>query len=127
MDGTFQITEWDENAYNDSGDGVKKSHAKIKQQYSGAIIGASELQYLMSYQSATTAVFVGFEVVNGVIDGKSGTITLQHNGKFENGVASSEFSIVTGSGTGELAGVEGNGSFRSGAAGQASYQLTLTA
>lgn len=127
MKGTFQITSWDETAYFESDDGSKKSHAKITQDYSGAINGSSELQYLMSYQSKASAVFVGFEMVTGEVNGKTGSFTIQHNGKFENGIASSEFSIVSNSGKGELKNIEGTGSFKSGESGKADYELAINA
>ncbi len=127
MNGTFQITGWDETPYIEGDDGSKKSHAKIAQAYSGVINGSSELQYLMSYQSEASAVFVGFEVITGEVNGKSGSFTLQHNGKFENGVASSKFTVVPNSGTGELTNIEGNGSFKSGESGKADYELAINA
>ena len=125
MSNVFQITGWDETPYIENQDGSKKSHAKITQSYSGVIEGSSEIQYLMSYQSAASALFVGFEVVTGKVNGKYGSFTLQHNGKFENGVASSNFVIV--SGTDELANIEGSGSFKSGESGQANYELSTNA
>jgi hypothetical protein len=126
MNGTFQITGWDETPYDEGEGGDKKSHAKITQSYSGAIEGSSELQYLMSYQSESSAVFVGFEVVTGKIDGKTGSFTIQHNGKFENGVASSNFVIVPNSASGGLVNIEGSGSFVSGESGKANYDLNIT-
>ncbi|MBU2978766.1 DUF3224 domain-containing protein [Alteromonas sp. C1M14] len=125
MSNVFQITGWDETPYIENEDGSKKSLAKITQSYSGVIEGSSEIQYLMSYQSAASAVFVGFEVVTGKVNGKSGSVTIQHNGKFENGVASSNFIIVAG--TDELANIDGSGSFKSGESGQANYELTTNA
>lgn len=127
MSNVFQITGWDESPYIESEDGSKKSHAKITQNYSGIIEGTSELQYLMSYQSSSSAVFVGFEIVTGKVNGKSGSFTIQHNGKFEKGVASSNFTIVPSSGTGELERIEGSGSFESGESGKANYELTTNA
>ena len=50
MSNVFQITGWDESPYIENEDGSKKSHAKITQNYSSIIEGASEIQYLMSYQ-----------------------------------------------------------------------------
>lgn len=126
MSNLFQITQWDESPYLENSDGSKKSVAKITQQYQGEIEGSSELTYLMSYQSAGSALFVGFEVITGTINGKSGSITLQHTGKFEKGVASSEFTFVANSGTDELSTLTGTGTFTSGEAGQASYSLNLT-
>ncbi len=78
----------------------------------------------MSYQSSALALFVGFEVVTGKINGKLGSFTLQHNGKFENGIASSNFIMVANSGTGERTNIENSGSFKSG---QANYELTINA
>jgi len=124
MSNVFQITGWDETPYIENENGSKKSNAKITQTYSGVIEGSSELQYLLSYQSAASALFVGFEVITGKVNGKSGSFTIQHNGKFENGVASSNFVIVIGSGTDELVSIEGSGSFKSGESGQANYELT---
>ena len=122
MSNVFQITGWDESPYLENEDGSKKSRAKITQSYRGLVEGSSELEYLMSYQSAASALFVGFEVVTGKVNGKSGSFTIQHNGKFENGVASSNFVII--SGTDELANIQGSGSFTSGEAGQSNYELT---
>ena len=127
MNGEFQITGWDETPYVESDDGAKKSHAKITQDYSGAIEGSSELQYLMSYQSRASAVFVGFEVIVGKVNGKSGSFTLQHDGKFENGVASSKFIVVPNSGTDELKNIKGTGSFETGESGKANYKLSIDA
>lgn len=79
----------------------------------------------MSYQSGSQALFVGFEVVTGMVNGKSGSFTLQHNEKLENGVAISSFVNVPGSGTGELANIEGTGPIKSGEAGKASYEISI--
>lgn len=126
MNNAFQITGLDETPYLENDSGSKKSHAKITQSYTGVIEGSSEFQYLMSYQSADFALFVGFEVVIGKVDGKEGSFTIQHNGKFENGAASSNFMIVPDSGTDELTGIVGSGSFKSGESGKANYELTVS-
>ena len=123
--GTFQITSWDESPYSESEDGAKQTHAKITQTYSGVIEGTSELQYLMSYQPDSIALFVGFETITATINGQSGSFVLQHNGKFEAGVASSDFSIVEKSAKGDLANLSGTGSFKSGENGQAAYQFNI--
>ena len=127
LEGTFQIKSWDESPFQENEDGSKQSHAKIKQTYSGSIEGDSEIQYLMSYQDPTSAVFVGHEEVTARIAGKSGSFLLQHNGTFEKGVAKSSFRIVSGSGKGDFVGLEGSGSFESTEHGQAKYCLNINA
>ena len=130
LNGSFQITGWDEKPYSEGVDGAKQSHAKITQDYQGDMQGKSELQYLMAYQDATSAVFVGHETLSGKFDGgkgimRSGSVLLQHNGVFENGVASSEFVLIKGSGTGDWLGLGGHGTFKAGKGGQAEYQIHL--
>ena len=125
--GVFQITNWDESPYSENEDGSRQSHAKIRQSYTGDIEGTSEVQYLMSYQTPASAVFVGHETVTGKMFGKSGSFVVQHNGTFENGVAKSTFQIVPNSGRGDLAGIEGDGEFVSTGDGQVSYTLVINA
>ncbi|MBE9537838.1 MAG: DUF3224 domain-containing protein [Proteobacteria bacterium] len=125
LEGVFQITKWDETPTVEGDDGSKLTHAKITQNYTGAIEGSSEIQYLMSYQSQGFAVFVGFETLSAAINGKSGSFVIQHNGKFENGVASSDFTIVPNFGREGLKGISGSGSFVSTENGQANYEITL--
>ncbi|QSX40083.1 DUF3224 domain-containing protein [Shewanella cyperi] len=123
LEGVFQITGWDEAPYAESPNGAKQTLAKITQQYQGDISGSSEITYLMSYQADGTAVFVGMEKITAEIRGKRGSLILQHQGKFEAGVASSDFSIVANSGTEALADLSGKGHFRSTENGQANYFL----
>lgn len=125
LKGTFQITAWDESPYNQNDDGSKQALAKIIQTYSGDIKGASELQYLMAYSTSGAAMFVGLETLTGTINGKSGSFIIKHEGKFEAGVASSNFTIVPNSGTNELVGIVGMGSFKSGENGQAAYSFEI--
>ncbi|WP_396954462.1 DUF3224 domain-containing protein [Niallia sp.] len=47
---------------------------------------------------------------------KSGSFVLEHVGKYENGVLTSNRTIVHGSGTGELTGIQGEVNFESGSA-----------
>ena len=121
------IASWDEETYSKSDDGAKQSHAKIKQTYSGGIAGKSEVHYLMSYRSDGTAIFVGFEKITGTVNGKSGSLVLQHNGTFESGVAKSNFVIVSGSGHGDLNSLAGRGEFTSTEHGKAGYKFVLEA
>ncbi|GLQ76299.1 DUF3224 domain-containing protein [Vibrio sp. vnigr-6D03] len=123
--GEFHITAWDESTYVQREGGFKQSLATVTQNYRGGIEGAGEIQYLMCHQTADHAVFVGYEIITGTIDGKAGCMVVQHNGKFEKGVASSQMVVVRDSGTGELKGVEGNGHFHAEESGKALYQFTL--
>ena len=123
--GSFTITQWDEDTLSERSEGIKVSHASIKQTYSGDMSGESSVEFLMSYQSQMSAKFTGFETFIGVVDGMRGTVTFQHDGKFESGIASSEFVSIDGAATGELAGKLLRGSFTSGESGKADYTIEV--
>jgi len=124
--GAFSILQWDENTVTESDSGIKISHASIKQQYDGAMSGESQTEYLMRYQNEVSAKFTGFETFVGVINGLRGSFTLEHSGSFEQGVAKSEFSIISSSATGELSGKNIVGHFESGEAGKGNYTIVVT-
>jgi hypothetical protein len=111
---TFQVTGWDEKTYQEIGGGAKLTNAKVTQSYSGAIVGTSTIEYLMSYTVQGTANFVGLERISATVEGKLGTFVLQHAGSFSEGKARSSWSIVPGSGTEGLASLRGEGSYVAG-------------
>ena len=63
----------------------------------------------MMYRSDGSATFVGLERVTGRVGGKSGTFVLQRVGVFEDGQAKESYSVIPGSGTGQLRGLHGEG------------------
>ena len=121
--GTYKITSWDENAYFEAESGLKLTRAEINQSYEGSMQGESSLQYLMVYRPDGTAGFTGVERFCGTIEGRQGSFVMVHSGKFETGTASSKWCIVNGSGTDELAGIEGSGSYSAEHGGTAEYSV----
>ena len=104
------VASWDENAY-DEGEGLPKlSKATIKYTYEGDITGESTASLFMVYVGEE-AEYVGLERVSGTLDGRKGTFVTSGVGAFKGGVASSTWKVVEGSGTGELAGLRGSGTF----------------
>jgi len=63
----------------------------------------------MVYRSDGSATFVGVERVTGRVAGKSGSFVLQRLGAFEAGQAKESYSVIPGSGTGELRAIRGEG------------------
>ena len=124
--GSFSIQKWDEDVLTERDEGVKTTQAIIKQAYEGAMAGGSEVAFLMSYQSSAQAVFTGFESFVGAINGLRGSVTFQHSGRFDNGIASSEFVSIPASTTGELSGKHITGRFTSGEAGIARYEISVS-
>jgi len=105
----FAIKAWDEKPYSEGPDLPKLTRASIAKTYTGDIEGEAQADYLMMYRSDGSAAFVGLERVVGRIGGKAGTFVLQRIGVFEGGQAKETYSVIPGSATGELRGLEGNG------------------
>ncbi|WP_339724169.1 DUF3224 domain-containing protein [uncultured Paraglaciecola sp.] len=123
LTGQFQITDWQETTQSEH-DGLKRSLANVKLDYSGDLTGTSELQYLLSYQSDGSADFVGFESLQVTINGDSGSLILRHIGRFVAGVAKSQFEVLQSTIKDKLIG--STGSFTSGENGQAQYSIEVS-
>ena len=59
-----------------------------------------------------SASFVGIERVTGTIAGSNGTFLLQDAGTVQDNIVSGDWFVIPGSGTGQLAGLRGEGGFR---------------
>jgi hypothetical protein len=113
--GTFEITNWDEKTWDGKNwkevPGAKLTRATVTKAIHGAIEGEVTSESLTVYRSDTSASYIGLERVVGRIGNRSGSFVLQGTGTFENDTATTTWSVVPGSGTGELQGLQGEGGF----------------
>jgi hypothetical protein len=115
--GTFRFTSWDEQPVSEAGEGAKLTRATVENDFQGAIEGKSTVAYVMSYLPDGTAVFEGYEQIEGSVDGHRGSFVLQHSGRVSDAnsptdfVVSCTWRVVPGSGSGELAGLNGSGGY----------------
>ena len=105
----FAITSWDEKPYSEGQDLPKLTRAAVTRTFTGDIEGEGQVEYLMMYAGDGSATFVGLERIVGRIEGKAGSFVLQRTGVFEDGQAKESYSVIHGSGTGELRGLRGEG------------------
>jgi len=89
--------------------GAKFTRATVTYVYEGDSEGEGTVEYLMFYPGDGTATFIGFERFVGSLGGKSGSFVLEHNGGDDGSAARTILTIVAGSGTGELHGLQGKG------------------
>src|SRR5947199_9477907 len=120
----FTIKSWDEKPYSENQGLPKLTRAAVTKTFTGDIAGQGHVEYLMMYRSDGSATFVGLERVVGRLGGKAGSFVLQRTGVFENGVAKESYSVISGSGTGELTGLRGEGTSAVGHGSE--HPLTLT-
>ena len=121
LTGTFEITSWQESVEKELANGTKLSRANVRQSYTGSLSGESELTYQLCYDTSGNADFVGFGTIFINTPNELKVIVLQHNGCFNNGIATSKFTVVESSHDKTLIGYEGF--FRSKENGQADYQI----
>ena len=120
----FTIKTWDKKPYSEGQDLPKLTRAAVTRTFTGDITGEGHVEYLMMYRGDGSATFVGLERVVGNVAGKAGSFVLQRTGVFENEMAKESYFVISGSGTGELRGLRGEGISAVGHG--AEHPLTLT-
>jgi hypothetical protein len=109
VEGTFKLTSWDEDTYETLEGEAKLTKASITQDFSGDLEAKGSWETIMCYREDGTAAFVGFERFEGRLGDRSGSFIVQTNGTFDGNEARSTWSVVEGSGTGDLRGLRGGG------------------
>ena len=107
--GTFTVASWDESTYQDLGDGAKLTKATVTFAMEGDIAGEATWDALMCYRQDGTAAFTGIQRMQGRLAGVDGSFVVQADGEYADGEARSRWQVITGTGTGGLAGLTGTG------------------
>lgn len=115
---TFEIKSWKEAPFHELEGAPKLVRASVSKAYHGEIEGEGTLEYLMLYNADGTATYVGYERVVGKIGNRSGSFVFEDKGVFEAGMAKSTLTVMPNSGTSELRGLKGEGSYTTGHAQQ---------
>jgi hypothetical protein len=105
----FAIKSWDEKPFSEGPNLPKLTRATVTKTFTGDIEGDGHVEYVMAYRDDGSATFVGLERITGRIGDKMGSFVLQRTGVFEGGQAKESYSVVPGSGTGDLRGLSGEG------------------
>jgi hypothetical protein len=103
----FEITGWDESVYDEPAEGPKLTRATVRKTFHGRMAGTSVAEVLTS-QGPGGNGYLASERFTGTIDGRHGTVVLQHGGVDGGGSTHTFGHIVAGSGTGELTGLAGD-------------------
>ncbi len=119
----FTIKSWDEKPYSEGQDLPKMTRASVDKTFTGDIDGEGHVEYLMMYRTDGTATFVGLERITGRMAGKDGSFVLERTGVFEDGQAKESYSVVPGSGSGELRSLRGEGTSSVGHAAEHPFAL----
>jgi hypothetical protein len=121
--GQFKITGGHEETYSDRGEG-RLTRSGGTQAFSGDIDGTGRIEWLMCYRANKTAEFVGMQEIDATIEGRRGSFVLTSAGSHDGIRSKGTWTIVPRSGTGELAGIVGNGIWAAGPGPQATFELS---
>jgi len=121
--GSFQITSFTEDTYEDRGSGAKLTHASGDQAFSGDIEGEGAVHWLMAYRPDGTARYVGLQRIKGEIGGRKGSFIIEANGDFDGAASRGSWSVIPSSGTDDLEGITGIGTFDAPGGPKATYEL----
>jgi hypothetical protein len=119
LSGTYTVKKWEETPYDVVEGRMKATRASVEYAFSGDIDGTARVEYLMFYRCfddkdphKADAEYVGITRIIGKLKGKSGSFVITDSGTYGSGMAKSALSIIPGSGTGDLSGIGGSGSYK---------------
>lgn len=108
-EGKFTVTSWDESTYAELAGEAKLTKARMTFAWTGDLQAESTSDTLMCYRADGTAVYTGLERIVGELGGRSGSFVLLASGAYAGGEARTTWHVIDGSGTGDLAGLSGEG------------------
>lgn len=121
--GTFEVKPDEEDAYHEVNGQPRLTHAGGTQRFSGDIDGDGSIEWLMCYLPDGSARFVGLQRIDGSIHGRRGTFVIEAVGVHSGEGSEARWRIIEGSGTGDLAGITGQGGFDARGGRTVSYHL----
>jgi hypothetical protein len=109
--GAITVKTWDATPCGEPSDEPKIVRAQVTETFSGDIQGEGVAEFLQVISLDGSVSFVGVERVTGMLGGRTGSFVLQDIGTTSDGLVSGTWFVVPDSGTGDLVGLHGNGSF----------------
>jgi len=121
--GTFEVLTAGEDAYREAEGEARLTHAHGRQRFSGGIEGDGSIEWLMCYLPTGTARMVGHQRIEGSIDGRRGSFMMEAVGEHDGTSSAAAWRIIDGTGTGDLAGISGEGGFEAPGGKTVTYHL----
>jgi hypothetical protein len=109
--GRIEVKTYEPKPYEEPSDGPQLVEIHVTETFAGDIEGEGAVRFLQAVRADGSASFVGIERVDGRVGDRRGTFLLQDAGTLEGTTVSGQWFVVPGSGTGELAGLRGEGGF----------------
>lgn len=121
--GTFMVNGGSEQTIRDAPGEVRLTRVSGTQRFSGSIVGEGSVEWVFCYRPDRSARFAGFQRIEGSIDGRAGSLVIESSGDHDGKGSKGRWLVVLGSGTGELSGISGGGSFDAPGGPEVGYEL----
>jgi Protein of unknown function (DUF3224) len=108
--GHCETQNWTETPYYEEAQ-VKLTRSNVETVFHGDVTGRGFAEYLMVYRNHGAGQFVGLERIVGSLGGKSGSFVTRITGTFAADKLQADWTVVPGSGRGELAALHGQGTY----------------
>jgi hypothetical protein len=108
---TLELKNWDEQPFEEMEGGSKLTRASVSQSVAGDIIGDATSESIMYYRQDGTASYTGLQRFVGRIGDLSGSFVVEATGNYDGNEAKTNIEVIPGSGTGDLSGLQGQGTF----------------
>lgn len=107
----LQTTDWQEESATVLDGGTSLARATANTTFSGDFDGSGAAAFLLVYPAEGVPAFVGTQAFEGTLAGRRGAFALRMDGVFRETEIEVAWSVVDGSGTGELQGLTGTGGY----------------
>ncbi|HZD17596.1 MAG TPA: DUF3224 domain-containing protein [Actinomycetota bacterium] len=122
--GTFEVLSGGEETIGEPASGVRLTRVTGTQRFTGDLQGTGAVDWLMSYSSEGRARFVGFQRFEGALGGHAGSFVAESVGDHDGTRSTGRWSVIVGTGTGELEGLTGEGAFDAPGGPRVAYSLS---
>jgi hypothetical protein len=121
--GAIEVKAYASLPYEAPPEGPALNELHVTEVFTGGVVGQGVARMLQALGKDGAASFCAIERVDGTLDGRRGTFVLQDSGTLAGTTVKGAWFVVPGSGTGELVGLRGEGTFEAELGAHASYVL----
>lgn len=103
----FTVTTWADKVWHDAA-GVTLARVEVHKAFTGGVVGTSRAE-IVTGTAGEAAVYGGLELLDVAVAGRHGTFVLHHDAAVApDGTPDARWTVVPGSGTGQLSGIGGD-------------------
>lgn len=113
VSGTVEVSNVERHEVSPADDsGITVVRYAMDEEFSGGLVGKGTAAHIGVLRSDGSNTFTGAERISGVLNDREGSFTITDAGFFDvNDIVHGRWTVVAGSGTGELTGLRGAGEF----------------